>query len=140
MNRFQFFILLVIACSICNAQQISYPMDIGNTWEYWNPEENSFTYTTVILKDTTMQNGKSYTVFSNEVYLEQRYFHRQSGDSIYCYSSGVGVENLFFNFTRNVGDTINSFFNGFSLFFLQFLDNFIRINEKSKHRFTSTSY
>lgn len=90
------------------AQPVSYPLHIGDIWQYRNAAvmtPDTFVYSYKALSDTLIA-GKMYTVtfFNNNPVSVQR----QSGDSVFLYRSGFDKEFVYFDFSRTVGDTIST--------------------------------
>jgi hypothetical protein len=83
------------------AQQVYYPLTIGNRWEYqhigpWG--------TTIVIGDTVMPNSKTYFVLqSKDIYFE---YLSQEGNTVYGYDSYSGTEELLYDFSKSSGDTI----------------------------------
>jgi hypothetical protein len=68
--------LLLLAAPL-NAQQASYPLHIGDRWQYL--EDLSYTYQTTIERDTMMPNGHRYAA------TPWFWYQRQEGDTVYYY-------------------------------------------------------
>ena len=105
-------ILLLIAFSWItgSAQEASYPLHNGDRWEYWYLDTGggSYDYTSGITGDTTMPDGKTYTMFSGGTSWFGMY-QRQSGDTILQFDQVSGEERLLYNFSASPGDIITAY-------------------------------
>jgi hypothetical protein len=90
------------------AQPVSYPLHVGDIWQYRNAAVTSgdtSLYSYKALSDTLIA-GKTYTVtYFNNYPLA---FERQSSDSVFRYDLASGKEVLYFDFSRSPGDTVSS--------------------------------
>lgn len=98
---------LFLTAQLC-AQPVTYPLHIGDSWQYRNAAimpTDTFTYSYKATSDTLI-GGKSYTVisFGNS----PTSFERQNADSVFVYQPGVAREILYFAFSRSIGDTIST--------------------------------
>jgi hypothetical protein len=90
------------------AQPVSYPLHVGNIWQYRNAAVTSgdtSLYSYKALSDTIIA-GKTYTVTYFNNYPVS--FERQSSDSVFRYQLGFGKEVLYFDFSRSPGDTVST--------------------------------
>lgn len=82
-----------------------YPLQIGNVWQYRDSYDLTYGFTTKAIKDTIMPNGLSYVVLFSDQELDTLYF-RQSDSAVYNYSTRFQHEQLWYDFSRQIGDTI----------------------------------
>ena len=109
-------LLFIILPSVAFSQNAVYPLDIGNRWEYVSTVDISSTptyYYWEIDKDTIFANGISYAVLTEQGggYTSFEYL-RQQGDSVFLYSTVQMKENLYFDYSRKKGDTVNTIIQG----------------------------
>ncbi|MGE5795501.1 MAG: T9SS type A sorting domain-containing protein [Ignavibacteria bacterium] len=95
-----YFSLIFAFGETIQAQQVYYPLALGNTWQYEG------TYLGVVTKDTIMPNQIEYTVIQYNTYEYE--FLRQGGNKIYQYNRYYEQEELLYDFSRSSGDTIFS--------------------------------
>lgn len=98
---------LFMTVPLC-AQPVTYPLHIGDSWQYRNAAimpTDTFTYSYKATSDTLI-GGKSYTVisFGNS----PTSFERQHSDSVFVRQPGYAKEILYFDFSRSVGDTVST--------------------------------
>lgn len=98
---------LFVTVNLC-AQPVTYPLHIGDSWQYRNAAimpTDTFTYSYKATSDTLI-GGKRYTVisFGNS----PTSFERQNSDSVCVWHPGIAKEVLYFDFSRSVGDTIST--------------------------------
>jgi len=84
-----------------------YPLEVGNYWEYYEPTYN-YTSSARIVKDTVMNNGKSYAYFDRS-FLGR--YQRFENNCLYIYDSKLEQEFLLFDFSANPYTKINTFIN-----------------------------
>ena len=110
-----FFLLLITDLNICQNLAGYYPLEIGNTWEYWDPYDSLFLERDVVIGDTIMPNGKTYRVIKTipgifPVFLRQdsakvyRYF--DSSISHFPFPFYIEDEILYYDFNKTAGDTL----------------------------------
>ena len=87
-------------------QQTTYPLHVGDRWEFWSDDVvEHYNHTTIISKDTTLPNGHMYAYLIGDPNHSEQ-FQRQVGDSIFQFIPGLGEEKLLFNFSASPGDII----------------------------------
>ena len=101
------FFLTAIAAISTPCQQVVFPMGIGDRWNYgWRGES-------AITRDSTFGNGQTYSIFSPPMFhLHFSAYHRQSGDQVFVFDSETGNDELVYDFSLSVGDTVNSIIYG----------------------------
>jgi hypothetical protein len=101
-------ICLIILFTTCLFAQGTYPLQIGNVWQYRDSYDLTYGFTTKAIKDTIMPNGLSYVVLHSDQELDALYF-RQIGPKVYNYSTRFQHDELWYDFSKNIGDTIATF-------------------------------
>lgn len=89
--------------SVGHFQDFTFPLSVGDEWQYYVSNGIGDPGTTAIVKakkDTVMKNGKRY------IYLTSNKFLRKEGLKIFCYVPEDSTEYLQYDFSRNTGDTI----------------------------------
>jgi hypothetical protein len=97
--------IAVLCQSVCS--QFSYPLDSGNVWEYWDayPPPYVKMYTKTAIRDTTLSNGKTYTLLQRDDHLYPEY-QRLDGTTVFQYNAFFEDERILFDFSKSVGDTV----------------------------------
>lgn len=97
---------LFLSFSEAVAQFVTYPLNVGDRWVYaYSPLTGGGTFSVHVASDTIMPNGKTYSM---KVYSSVFDFERQSGDSVFLFDLYSKREVLYFDFSRNTGDTVSS--------------------------------
>jgi hypothetical protein len=88
--------------------QGSYPLHLGNRWEYWEPPPppNFYAWTTRAVSDTIMPNNLSYVLLRSDGGLFDQFF-RQDGPRVYEFLPSDSSEYVLYDFSRAVGDTVS---------------------------------
>lgn len=87
-------------------QQTTYPLHVGDRWEFWSDDVvEHYAHTIIISKDTTLPNGLTYACLVGKPNIPEQ-FQRQVGDSVFRFIPGFGEEKLLFNFSASPGDII----------------------------------
>ncbi|MER2510910.1 MAG: hypothetical protein ABTQ25_00560, partial [Nitrosomonas ureae] len=91
--------------------QGTYPLHIGNVWQYRDSFDSTYGWTDKAVRDTTLSNGYTYRVVQadggNDKLFRQdgakvyRYMHYRTSDTTY-----IDVEELWDDFLKTIGDTI----------------------------------
>jgi hypothetical protein len=114
----KFYRLILIPVFTLNvaAQDVSFPLSVGDRWQYGNINPGYPTYRVEyqVISDSVMPNGHKYAVF-NQTFVGARYF-RQDGNQIYLYNAADTTEYLLYDFSRSVGDTIGRYVAAFDTF------------------------
>ena len=105
-----FFLLLFNISNICQDLTGYYPLEIGNMWEYWDPYEDIFLSRSIVVGDTIMPNGISYSIIK-VIYASSsnpRFgFQRQDGSIVYQYDEEwVDSERVLYDYSKTSGDTL----------------------------------
>ena len=99
-------ILSALLTSESNAQGC-YPLEKGNIWEYQDPFDTTQRFTSRTLDSTTLPTGFSYSpLYSHGVYVDDTLFLRQVSSRVYNYSLRLQADELWYDFSKNIGDTI----------------------------------
>ncbi|MGA2624127.1 MAG: T9SS type A sorting domain-containing protein [Bacteroidota bacterium] len=108
------FIFGVLACWLIgqgtsNSQVLEYPFQPGNLWQYVEYMRPDIILQVEILRDTTMANGKTYSVFSSNCadvfpFFSCGYFREEHGQFL-GYDTSSRMENAIFDFASSPGDT-----------------------------------
>jgi hypothetical protein len=93
-------VLLLLLCLNTTQAQGTYPLQIGNLWQY--RELPNYYVTDRAIRDTMMPNGNTYTVISGAT----PDFLRQAGTRVYSYQQSTNNELLLYDFSRRAGDTV----------------------------------
>ncbi|HLP80568.1 MAG TPA: T9SS type A sorting domain-containing protein [Nitrosomonas sp.] len=87
-----------------------YPLQSGNVWQYYTYDliEGKivweYGWTTKILGDTIMPDGKSYAIVKSDYYYLPDY-ERQEGPRVITYAGYYG-QPILYDFSKSVGDTV----------------------------------
>ena len=88
------------------SQQITYPLHVGDRWEFWTDGVNgSYDHTTTISKDTLLPNGHTYAYMQGDPYFSTP-FQRRVGDSVFQFIPSLGEEKLLYDFSASPNDII----------------------------------
>ena len=82
-----------------------YPLQTGNFWHYSDAYVPTTTFTTLVMLDTIMPNSLTYFHLKSNYELGDQYF-RQSSTKVYNYSNSSQTEELWYDFSKTVGDTV----------------------------------
>ena len=108
MKKYSILLLLFLSVSQSKSSG-TYPLQIGNQWDYGEPSgpvQWAYYYSLRIVDDTLMPNGKTYFVeSSNKDGRSSKRYLRQEGSIVYSYSSPDEI--ILYDFSRQNGDTIN---------------------------------
>jgi hypothetical protein len=100
-------VCLILVCAIASAQTVTYPLAVGDRWEFdWamTGEPGYPPAPAIVLGDSTMPNGLRYTLIrytDSSIVAE-----RQLGDSVFRFDAQLQDEYLLFDFRAAPGDTI----------------------------------
>lgn len=97
-----FLVPLILSTFIFAQTPVYYPLNVGDFWQFY------FNVNREVLKDTVFLNGKTYAQIDDEIY-QNFYYQRQAGDSVFQWDHFNNQEQLFYDFSRQAGDTIASF-------------------------------
>ena len=103
-------ILIVFSISLnaSTAQNyITYPLNIGDIWQYKVLEVNEYFYVEVIGDTTFSSNGYTYKILVNNYGV--RGFRRIYNDKVYFYNKILQQDQIKYNFTLQPGDTVAVF-------------------------------
>ena len=105
--QYQILVVLLVWGREADSQHTLYPLSVGTQWA-WSPYHVMPSEIQEITQDTLMPNGHRYAVIPSLQFmpLGDR-IERQKGDSVYRYRSFDGGEDLWFDFSRLAGDTVN---------------------------------
>ena len=98
-------LLLFLVTSTTVKAQATYPLQVGNEWEYIYTD-SSFASQKQVVRDTLMPNGKRYAEIQNvgnPLILE---YLRQDSNQVFQYDTSGNTEKLLYDFGRSPGDTI----------------------------------
>ena len=100
---------LSVALFISNSfsQTVSFPVHIGDRWQYIVDDEASWVAAREIIGQSTMWNGKTYAILedrSSNLLIHE--YYRQDGERVYQYFAYDSTEILLYDFGRLAGDTI----------------------------------
>jgi hypothetical protein len=112
--RFFGYLGLLTFYSAVTSAQWYYPINIGNRWEYWDafPPPQVYGWTTKSIGDTLMPNKLTYRILRSDGGWGDQ-FQRQVGSVVYQYVPYSGIEEVFYDFSKHVGDTVAIRFGSF---------------------------
>lgn len=111
MKRFWIVLLTIFSLPRLSAQG-TYPLQIGNVWQYRDSYDSTYGWTHKAVKDTIMPNGFTYTmIIANDA--KNGSFHRQNGSNVFYYgryptsdTTYQDYEELWYDFSKTSGDTV----------------------------------
>jgi hypothetical protein len=83
---------------IAQYPQMDFPLHVGDLWQYQEPGPEGMSYETKVVGDTLMPNGLRY--FKGNGYL------RKNSSKVYRYNPFYQNEEVQYDFSKKVGDTI----------------------------------
>ena len=111
MTRTFVYILALCVAQDLFAQDIHYPLSVGDKWQLFQIVSTSpviIDYINLaVVFDSTMPNGHTYASFS-----DYGPFQRQVGNQVFIYSRADSQEYVRLDFSRAIGDTLTYFSSG----------------------------
>ena len=94
-----FFPILLYSFPIADSSY--FPMALGNKWEY----SSAYSPDSIMIVDTLQKNGFLYFLFARSI-SEPEYWLREINNQVYYFKQSDSTEFLLFDFTIDVGDSI----------------------------------
>jgi hypothetical protein len=110
-ERLRLILLFNFIISLLHAQG-TYPLQVGNVWQYQDRWDSTYRFTTRAVADTLMPNGQHYTVLVSDHELDTLFF-RQESSKVYNYakhritdSTFWHGDELWYDFSKTYLDTV----------------------------------
>ena len=111
-------IAIVLFVSAASAQNMVYPLNVGDRWQYFNvdPLIPFYHLQFDVLTDTAMPNRQHYAMValtrSGKRIDSLSEFCRQEGNRVFRYSTVLNQEHLMYDFSRSLHDTAGTYVTG----------------------------
>jgi hypothetical protein len=113
-RRFEILLLLIVLTNgaVVNSQP-RFPLSKGNLWEYWINRTPIglppyYAWTSRVIGDTVMANRKTYSLLDRNISYQQAspQWLRQEGSVVYEYRGSTANDDVLFDFSKKIGDTV----------------------------------
>ena len=85
--------------------QGTYPLQVGNLWQYQDRWDSTYRFTTRAMAETLMPNGQHYTMLVSSYELDTLYF-RQDSSKVFSFSKRLRIDELWYDFSKTTFDTV----------------------------------
>lgn len=103
--------LILISRNQLLSQTAVYPLHVGDLWQYREDSgPGPHLFSRQVLSDTVFPNGRTYAVIHEwDQWSGYLTYERASWDSVFVYNTYMQREDMIYDFSRSVGDTVAIF-------------------------------